>query len=326
MRLVKFKTPTKKHPKQVATVLRGNRSMQRIYCHVRNHLRQVSQKPRLRYSYTKFREELFAKINSRRVVLHGITIPEKSIQKILAVKDLETLFVQTYSGLVVKLANKCATKIGHSSYSEVEDFESIGLYALVRALYGYNRPKVKFITYATWVVSNRMLVAANRTRTNFPWPNSLRKLYCRYELTAANLASQNLSHNFESVCQYMGMSPKEQDKLRAILTEVVNDTDLEKIPVRSGGIAWEKGSQGDYTAQSAQFTRFRFAETLEPDQRQVLEDLQLNEWQMDVLEGYMSGHYGWQTEVSKKHGKSRAAPLQTLRQIQKKIRQQMEAA
>lgn len=323
MRLVKFKTPAKKHPKQVATVLRGNRSMQRIYFHVRNHLRSISQNPRLRYSYTKFREELFAKINSRRVVLHGITIPEKAIQKILAVKDLETLFVQTYSGLVVKLANKWATKIGHSSYSEVEDFESIGLYALVRALYGYNRPKVKFITYATWVVSNRMLVAANSTRTNFPWTNSLRKLYCRYELTAANLAAQNLSHSFESVCYYMGIPSKEQDKLRAILTEIVNDTDLEIVPVGRSG---EKGAQGDYTAQSAKFTRFRFAETLEPDQRQVLEDLQLNEWQMDVLEGYMSGHYGWQTEVAKKHGKSRAAPAQTLRQIQKKIRQQMEAA
>lgn len=303
-------------------LVRGNKALHAVHERVRDKLRRLSRNPFKRYSFRRFRQEFFAIIHFHRIfgcpmLIHGVRVPEKMVQRIQKVKDLESRFVLAYSNMVRTLANRWVKRSQDNCYLEFDDFESEGYLGLSDAVFGYLNPKIQFSTYAYWAVRNRMGVAAYRAYNNFPWPRSLRKLYERYEQKFNEMKAKQQAAGFEEVVAELQFTDDQCDQLRAAMQQLISESS-------SPAHGEDDEVANDYTALAA--NRHHAPATLEPDQKQAIEDAGLNEWERAVLEGYLSGHYGWKTEVALRFGKSRMMPVHTLREIKKKVLRRLPEA
>lgn len=270
-------------------------------------LREVHQevKEKTQITRTVFLQELFGRVgqNARAVQMYGVRIPKSSISKILAVKGIEWPTMCGYSIMVEKEARKMRRTIGKDTNGgTVEDFYQEGLLGLIRSLYFFARPNIKFITFATHSVRRAMLKLGNRNNPFGHWTNAAIEIHARYQQAKAEL---NGPTTFDEVVDYAGLDRKEQQTLERLLLKVHNYSDLES-----------KQSDEDLDLYDV-IEPATIVEGIEPDEYAVvqakredgmivrIENDNLTQWEQAVFNAWLTWNgsklEGWQTEVAKQH-------------------------
>lgn len=308
------------NPKKVmATLVRGHKTFKRLFARIYKHVCFLTGNPFNRYGFRRFRQDFFrvqkfCAIFNCPVALFGIKIPQKAVDKILAVQALENKVVFSFTKMVRQLANRRHRIIKENCYVEVEDLESEGYIGVMDAIYTYDGSS-KLSTHCYSCVRHRIGVAVNKAHNNYPWPHSLRKLYRRYE----NAVSQNVELGMNAVLETMQLTKKQREKLQACMTEVHSASNVAHLYKKDG----DSAERNDYTVLAPSITHYRPVEILDQDQIEAIQSAQLSEWEHAVLEGYLSGHYGWKAEVARQFGKTRAAPKVALEGIKRKVLAQL---
>ena len=152
-----------------------------------------------------------------------------------------------------------------------------------------------------------MTIEINKAKNNYPWPRSLRKLYLRYEEKRWQMG---YNASFDEITSSLDMTQAQICKLQSAMASVMQ-------PLTANDD--EDCHYDDYAVQ-------KVVVKLDPDQKQAIKDANLNQWEHAVLEGFLSGHWGWQSEVALNNinpitGKpySRRAPFVALERIKEKI-------
>jgi len=109
------------------------------------------------------------------------------------------------------------------------------------------------------------------------------------------------------------LTDEQRDALRSAMTSVICESQIGR-PKEDGSVPGLCGL-ADFNSKLRTHQPVR----LDADQREAIEKSNLNDWEKAVLEGYLSGHWGWQTQVAEEFGKSRAAPGKTMRLLKNKI-------
>ncbi|MFA5420159.1 MAG: sigma factor [Bacteroidales bacterium] len=323
MRKTKYQLPSipLENPKKVMdTLVAGHKSFKRLYARIYKHVCFMTGNPFTRYGFRRFRQDFFrvqkfCAIFKCPVALFGIKIPQKAIDKIVAVQALENQVVFSFTKMVRQLANRRHRIIQENCYVEVEDLESEGYIGVMDAIYTYDG-RNKFSTHCYNSAKNRIGVAVNKAHNNFPWPSSLRKLYRRYE----DAVSQNVELGMNAVLDAMQLTNKQRERLQACMVEVHSATNVAHLYKNKDG---DSSERNDYTVLAPSINRYRPVETLDESQIAAIKAAHLNDWEMAVLKGHLSGHYGWRSEVAKRFGKTRAAPKVTLEGIKRKVLAQL---
>ena len=298
----------------------GNLALKHNYEQVKANVKAKS-----RYSRRAFRQELFAVIDNTRIVVRGIRIDLYSIQKIKAVKDIETEMIQTFSKLVHDRARYYGSR-DHGTYLDRGDFLAYGFMGLLEAIYHYTQEvvtkagktkKVKFVTYAHWCISRHIRAAINRKKANYPWTVQMRKLYERYEKARRDF---NGPTNFQEVVDFLGFTVEEQQMLHVAMTSMQSERGVVKP---NNEDYWEDSKGFDYTCLAPQNTHFRKTEGMEVDEREFVTKF-LSEFWVSYLEAetvynYVAPHYGWKEELASKYGIKRQAIFECLRRLKQKL-------
>lgn len=311
--------------KALATLLECNPPLHEFHAQLKANIRLQEGNPFKRYPFSKFRQEFFQILPFHRtfrcpMVMHGVEVPKEVVTKAQIVKDMEVRFLAAFVNLIYKLANRWQRRSEGGVYIEFDDLENEGYVGLSNAIFGFNRPDIKFMTYFHHAISNQMGVAINKARYNFPWPRSLRKLFSRYE----EACRKSPGLNFDEIVERLKFTDEQCQQVLTGMIAIIPASSIQgdlTILSRQGTM---KSDENDYTAESVKNTHYRPAERLEPDQKEAIAAANLNEWEQAVLEGFLSGHWGWKSEVAKRFGKSRMMPIHTLRAVKEKILKQME--
>lgn len=278
-------------------------------------LRQLHERVKLtqgaRYSRQQFRIDLFKKLGSAHapaeaVNLHGILLPKRSIALIQAVRKVQDEIIAGYTRLVIQRIVKWHRSV--PTELDRDDLYQEAVMALIEAVFGYNNPSVKFITYASHAIYRKLIKETLRYRQTGHLTNNGQKLIVDFEKARKQF---NGPTSFDQVCDKMGLDEEQRGILSSILARVV------RISEMSDAVDSEESS-------SFEPTDHRTTEHLDYDQIAAVERVRerLNEWQSDVLDGFLSGHRGWQAEVARKHGKSRMGPSKAMDTIKRLIEEE----
>ena len=313
--------PLKKAEAVMAILVRGHQTLKALHLRIQRHLRAVSGNPFKRYSCRRLRREFFqiqkfCALFNCPMELYGLKIPQQAVDRILAVQAKEEEVIFAFTRMVRELANRRYRGVKGSCYGDDDDLEAEGYLGVLDAIYGYDG-RNKFSTYCHYCVNHRIGVAINRTHNNYPWPKSLRRLYQRYEIAI----SQNTELSMNGVLDTMKLTDKQRLRLQACMTEVHSATDVAFMYKNKKSSSGERND--DYTVLASTVSHYRPAETLDPEQLRAINATDLSDWEKAVMEGYLSGHYGWQSEVARNFGKSRRAPAVALERIKRKVLAQL---
>jgi RNA polymerase sigma factor (sigma-70 family) len=291
----------------LAAMAIGNPVLAKWHLTVRKKLCRKVGNPDLTYSMHKFRTALFKLDPANPIAIEGVNIPKVDVAKIFAVKEFEGIVVQGYYKLVYRVMHK----VERDSYLSEEDCASYGMIGLLQALYQFNvTKKVKFITYATWVIRRHIQRALNRAKRNYPWSQRMLDLWQKFEQTKRDL---NRPCNFEEVVSIMNLNKKERAALEAACRKMIGQSNVKE----------EDNGQRFGIENLPAPTK---THQLDADQLASVEQANLSDWEKNVLMAYLSGGRGWQTEVAKNNinpetGKpySRMAPHIAMDRIREKI-------
>jgi DNA-directed RNA polymerase specialized sigma subunit len=281
---------------------------------LKQHCERVNAKIGKRYSKAKFRIELFAALKTHTkgtLYVRGVPITNDDLNLVLAVRDIEWPVLCSLSKLIFQQANKWARR-NHGSSLTFTDFYNEASMAVSDALYGFVKPKITFITYAQHAIHRRILNKVNENKPLCPWTQENKALYAKYQL-AANEISSKLGYevSLEEVADKLKLDDEQISALRDMQVRVRNHSEIAK----------DEQSDGDWGIYGA----------VSPSQNQgvdldMLDSVEMNSWERAVVEAYMAGSRGWQTEVAQKHinpetGKpySRRAPRLALRRVMERI-------
>lgn len=282
---------------------------------------RVRAKVKGRYSRRTFRQELFAAMAENPVKVRGVTLSPDSISLVQAVKDIETALVKSFSKMVHDRAKYYASR-DHGTYLDKGDFVAYGFAGLLEGIYHYTqeitakdgtKKKIKFITYVYWCICRHIRTAINRKKSNYPWTVQMRRLYERYEKARREF---NGPANFQEIADYLGFTDEEQNMLHVALTSFQSERSISKP---GNDDYWEDSKGFDYTYLAAENVHFHPEATLEVDEKEYISELWVSYLEAEILENYLSGHYGWKEELAQKYGIKRQAPYETLRRLMSRL-------
>lgn len=270
----------------VDVMVRGNTIL-------RNYHERVKAALGVRYSLKTFRKELFdflKKNPGKSIKIHGIGISKNDIPPILKVQSLEYKILCSYSKLYQQMANRWSRSF-QSSGMIFEDFYNEAVIAAIAAIYAFNRPDIKFITFLQVSIQHRFEHVTNYNRASSPLSTKAQKMCSQYRKTrnaAGNEQGREVS--FDEVCSLMNLDASSANDLRHMLTSVVNHTDLTN--------ADEHYQTDDFLAQAA-ISDYRNTKTVHYELREALQNLELSPWERTVLDAFLVGQRGWQSEVAR---------------------------
>lgn len=291
-------------------------------------------------SRAKFRGAIFQKVDSGNVVRFGnVTVRKADLEKIVAVRAIEIDMLEAFAGVVYQQANAWHNDgNGHT----IDDLEQEAASVLLDAIYYYTNPRIKFITYATDCIRNRMISFTN-TGDLIALPDNAdnRDLLRRYDEAFKALAERA---NFDSACDFMGATKDEKEHLRdMLLATTVSQNDIESgqrdseatddftamsrpVPVapskRRAGYFRHSGSDNNLEQSEADLDRVMAV------QRLVADADNMPEFDRAVLFAAMEGEYGWQAAVASRYtNKATGRPYTraSVRWVMQRIGEQIEA-
>lgn len=268
------------------------------------------------YTRSDFRIELFQHLNGGcRVVLlplpgttyagnpRTIRIPASDVQLMCAVRDIQDTMLQGYSKMVSKIARSWSERNGNSEFPSFWDFYGEATLTMMDAIYGFTKKGTQFSTFAWSAINNRMINVWNEANPLSCWTGRDRKL--REALSDARLQI-NGPCNFQDLLDHMGINESERIALERTFPHIVWASSITK-----DGSCPNREEIQDYTAQGVDIRCVSIGlpkdpeelhRKLTPTQTQIIETLQLTEFEWAVLEAsYEDGKRGWQTRVAKRN-------------------------
>lgn len=231
-----------------------------------------------------FRARLFKKAFDIRdwPEIHEDQISEfiQAIPYIQSVRNIEFKVLCGYSALARKLAKSFKDL-------DLEDATQEALSALLDAIYSYDKPTIKFATYAWWVIRNRMLSAVNQNHAFCPLSNIALKLIRQFEKASALF---NGPLNQERIIDSMNLN----DENRKILVDSLNA----KIVNAKELFQNADGFDGDYTQIRTGIDN----EDIALPNYEVMEALKkadLTPFQRMLIEKQITEPHGWQVEFAR---------------------------
>ena len=270
-----------------------------------------------RYNRTQFRTELLRQDPDCNACVRGVMIPQSDVEAIFAVKKIETPLYLGHTHLIAKLAGQFSRKTGIS----VADLHQEGSFALLNAIYGYDKENIRFTTYATHCIQRRLLNYNNEQRPLSHWTNSEMKLFRDFNEKRNGLAQEDADSAF------VGLTDKQKASLQSMMVQVYRHSELvfgdnnRRVECEADySILGHKPVETETTFTDAHWVAFRKI-------GEILEN-QEDKWEATVWKAYCEsqGRRGWQTEVADrtvnpKTGQpySRRAPFLAMDRIREKI-------
>lgn len=175
-----------------------------------------------RHDRTQFLNSISKLATKEDLEINGITIPEKDVSKILAVKNLEWEILCAFSNLITKLVLKKSRSEFDCSLS-IDDLMSEAYQAVLYAISHYTQGETKLITFLHHCLTRHLTRVCNKTTGLSNLSSGAVKLKAKY-----NKLSCKEGATFDSIVAEMGISQKEISMLPSLLCKVQNMTSLEK--------------------------------------------------------------------------------------------------
>jgi RNA polymerase sigma factor (sigma-70 family) len=153
-------------------------------------------------------------------------IPEEDRVAILATREAVDDLCRQYEKLAKKLARQLAQITGRDNDADLAQLESEATVGLLKAIRGYSRLDVKFVTYAYRTIRNEVSRYLQRNSNMLTGVNS--PLVVKYKKRQEALSKEGLPHNFDDVCVELKLSAKQTKRLKDSLHEVASESDLEE--------------------------------------------------------------------------------------------------
>jgi hypothetical protein len=302
--MISHKAISKSRMKElVSIIVEGNLILKEFHEKVLAKKRKKAKRLKMKYGLRRFRVDLFKLIKDGGSSIEGIRFRRSGIDKICAVQEIQYEFMQGFVRMIKGRVKSWMKE--NESYLDLEDLESYAYSAFLDALFSYTNPKIKFITYAWHVINRRLQLEINKHRSNFPWTDGAQSLRQKFDEKSKELETQN----FNTVVEALGFNDEQQSKLRAVMSAMIP---MSEVTFRNNN----EERPIDFPDKEEV--------KLDLDQKEAIEAANLTDWEKAVLKGFLSGHWGWQTEVAKEFGYSRAAPHKTLQLLKVKINKQYE--
>lgn len=293
------------------TMVHGNTILDRWH-------KEVAAKVEGRYNKTMFRTELLRQDPDCNAKIHGVVIPQPDVEAVFAVKKIETPIYLGHTFLIAKIASNFAKKGGGS----IEDLHQEGSFALLAAIYGYCKPNIKFVTYATHVIQRRLLNYINEQRPLSHWTNNEIKLFRDFGETR----KEGLS--FDDAAEIAGLSDRQKASLQAMMIQVYRSSELAINENREGEGEADYSVLGRKPVETEAETLLTDAHWAAFNQIGPILEQQEDKWEAIVWKAYCEsgGQRGWQTGVAErtinpktKEPYSRRAPFVAMERIREKI-------
>lgn len=266
-----------------------------------------------RLTKTRFIHEVkkVAKNSNKSISVCKVNIPVELVRQINDLFQYEWRMITGYS----KLLQQQAWKVHRRFRIDLEDLVSEGSMALVRALWTYARPDVKFITYAAWIIHRQLRMYASKDKPLSHLTVNDIKLQTMMRQKAREV---NGPATFDELVEKMKLSPEQCVALERSLTKVIHESHLDnsnsvRRPEHGFSLFDLVGKKDDHSSLEIE---------------EILSKIELTDWERSVVTACMqnSDKNGWQEEVARKNinpitGKrySRRAPAIAMKRIREKI-------
>jgi DNA-directed RNA polymerase specialized sigma24 family protein len=213
------------------------------------------------------------------IVSGDIDLNPEDADKVRAAKDFEWEILCAFSNLVVKIANRWASKTHDLSLSS-EDLANEAFAAAVKAVRGFTQDGIKISTFLHVCVTRRLSELCVKSGPVSRIPRSVAKMKMQYMALASEEGA-----TFDSIVQKMSLSEKRVGELIFALKGVVGEAN------EDGGMRVVDESTSMPENPASEKTTIM----------SVLGNLDLSELEKAVLEGFLlsEGKMGL-SEVSKK--------------------------
>lgn len=153
-------------------------------------------------------------------------IPDGDKDAILATRNAVDDLCKQYTKLTQRIARDMAKLTGRDNDADIAQLESEAMVGLLKALRGYSRLDVKFVTYAYRSICNEVSRYLQRNTNGLSGVNA--SLLVRYKKCQEKLYKASLPHAFEDVCREMQLSVSQMKRLKDSLHEIASESDLEE--------------------------------------------------------------------------------------------------
>lgn len=222
----------------------------------------------------------------------------QAMPDIQAVRNIEWKMMRQFSRLARKLSNSWSKKLGGSAFDK-EDYLQEALMALLDAIYGYTDEDTQFITFAWWIIRNRLTTAANKDNPFSPLTNEAMGLLKRFDEAKLKLNRYATDQDVYDAC---GFTEEECKVIREAQVKVYNASAIKDELKGGDGSQGFEGSDtsGDYTAQRSGIDREKDTVVVSYEVRDAVKRARLTTMERKVIEAAMQASYrhGWQTDFA----------------------------
>lgn len=282
---------------------RGNKVLKTYHARIKSGLSH-------RYSKLQFRKELFAAMKTANgsIIIRGVGISSSDLGLVRKVRDVEWTMLGSVARLIYQLSYKWSKK-PHGSNLTFGDFYTEATMAVINAIYGFEKDEINFITYAHHAIKRRFMNATNYAKPFSPWSAKGQKLFGQFiHARDAQIAAAGIEVSFDSIVDMMNLDKNSIEILRAMTTNVVNNSDV---------------SSEDNDPLSIPARKVEIA-AINTDE--ILNMVPMSDWETEVMDAFLNYGYGWATYVADKCGYSRRAPKLALDRVLDRIKQTVDLA
>jgi len=267
----------------------------------------------LQYSRRRFRQKFFEAVKAapNKVVVDGVGIPQTDVALILSVKKIESTMLSSVGKMILQQAYKW-NKMNSECGMMLEDFYNEAVMGVLEAIYGFHKAGIVFSTYCQWCIHRRLMHVTNESKPLSSWSDKGRKLYGKFLKAKKKM---DIKASFDEIVKRMKLNETEISVLKSMNANVVNSSMLSRgRDEDEHSSVYEKLLVSDHKASSSNAI-------LKIDHKDMLESVEMTDWEKAVLNAYLHGGVGWATQVAKEHNYSRRAPALALKRVIDRIQE-----
>jgi len=224
-----------------------------------------------RISMSDFRSGLYKATNGKikDIEFQNCFIPASDVKEIFAILEVQEEVISNFYNYAHQLAFRWAKIDTNNAYGNA-------CLGLMKAVNGYTRDDIEFITYAGHVIRSTLKRSLSEDNPLSVWTNEDFKIYTRY----MELSSEK---QFDECVIEMGLDKTEIHNLKSML-----------IPKKRISSANKEESEQHPISKNTD-------SLIDLDDREIISKLELSDFEAAVIDAYVEGDYGWQSEVAKEH-------------------------
>lgn len=208
---------------------------------------------------------------------------------IQAVRNIEWKMIRQFYRLTRRLAQSWSKKVGGASSKA--DYEQEALMALLDAIYAYTDEDTQFITFAWWIIRNRLTTAANKDNPFSPLTNEAMSLLKRFDEAKIKLNRHVTDQDVYDAC---GFTEDECKVIREAQVKVYNASAIKDDSPR------DSDESPDYTSKRSGIDREKDMVARGYEVRDAVRRARLTALERRVVDaaGQASYRHGWQADFA----------------------------